>query len=179
MNNDIVQGFDSEKNETITLTLRTIPDLDGGLVVSAAGYVDTYNVEFFRKQLVKAVDAGFPRIVIEMDDVSQVSSAGMGAFTFLLRLTRSRNGDLVLNGIQPRVHAIFQLLGFSRFFAFTEKLEESTARLSQSALARTFPMTFRCPVCGSRRKASKAGRFRCGECRTILVIDKATTVRLG
>lgn len=179
MNNDIVQGFDNERNESLKLTLQKIRDLNGGLVIKAAGYVDSYNAEFFRKQLERAVEAGFTRLVIEMGALSYVSSAGMGAFTFLLRMTRGRNGDLVLNRIQPRVHEIFQLLGFSQFFPFTENLEDSVARLAESATARAFPTVFRCPVCGSRRKASKAGRFRCGECKTILVIDEATMVVLG
>lgn len=178
-NNDIVQGFDSEKDEHLRLALQKIQGPDGGLVVQASGYVDTYNADFFRRQIEKAVDAGFPRIVIEMGAVSYVSSAGIAAFTSLLRTTRGRNGDLVLNRIQPRVHEIFQLLGFSQFFAFTADLEESIDRLAESATTRAFPAVFRCPVCGSRRKASKAGRFRCGECKTILVIDQATTVVLG
>jgi anti-sigma B factor antagonist len=179
MNNDVVQGFDNEKDEHLKLTLQKIQEPDGGLVVHASGYVDTYNADFFQEQIEKLVEAGFPRIAIEMGAISYVSSAGMAAFTFLLRMTRGRNGDLVLNRIQPRVHEVFQLLGFSQFFTFTGNLDESVARLSESATTRAFPTVFRCPVCGTRRKASKAGRFRCGECKTILVIDRATTVVLG
>ena len=179
MNNDIVHGFDNDRDEHLRLTLQKINHPDGGLVVQASGYVDTYNAEFFRKQIEKAVDAGFPRIAIEMGAISYISSAGMAAFTFLLRMTRGRNGDLVLGRIQPKVHEIFQLLGFSQFFTFTANLEESITRLAESATVRAFPTAFRCPICGTRRKASKAGRFRCGECRTILVIDQATTVVLG
>jgi len=42
-----------------------------------------------------------------------------------------------------------------------------------------FPKTFNCPICSKRLKASRAGRFRCSECKTILAIDNSGQVFLG
>ncbi|MCP4178729.1 MAG: anti-sigma F factor antagonist, partial [bacterium] len=42
-----------------------------------------------------------------------------------------------------------------------------------------FPKIFRCPICSKKLKASKAGRFRCSECKTILAIDNSGQVFLG
>ena len=179
MNDEIVPGFDDEKNESIRMRLQKIEEMEGGLIVHAAGYIDIYNTESFRKRIEKAVEASFMRIVIEMSGVTYVSSTGIGAFVSLLRMVRPRNGDLVLNHVQPKVNEILRLLGFSQFFAFTEDLKESIAHFSERLESPVFPRVFRCPICSEMLKASKAGRFRCRKCKTILAIDEATTVMLG
>jgi anti-sigma B factor antagonist len=176
MNNEIVPGFDDEKNESIRMRLQKTEEVEGCLIVHAAGYIDIYNTEFFRKRMEKAIESGFVRIVIEMSRVTYVSSTGIGAFVSLLRTVKHGNGDLVLNHVQPKVYEIFRLLGFSQFFAFMENLEESIAHFSQSFESPEFSTAFRCPICSKMLKASRVGRFRCGECKTILVNDEATSV---
>lgn len=179
MNNDIVAGFDKEKNDSIRLKIRKIQDIEGGLVVYASGYIDTYNSESFRKRIEKAVETGFVRIVVDMSGITYVSSASIGAFTYLLRIVRPQSGDMILTQVQPKVYGIFQLLGFSQFFFFTESLDQSIAHFTDQLESPLFPKALVCPVCCRRLKASKAGRFRCSECKTILTIDQASDARLG
>jgi anti-sigma B factor antagonist len=179
MNDDIVAGFDDEKNDSIKLKIQKIQDMEGGLIVYASGYIDTYNSESFRKRIEKAVETGFVRIVVEMTGVSNVSSTGIGAFTYLLRIVKPYKGDMVLTHVQPKVYEIFQLMGFSQFFLFTQSLDESIAYLTEHLEPPPFPKEFICPVCGKQVKASKAGLFRCSECKTILTIDEAAGVKLG
>jgi anti-sigma B factor antagonist len=148
-------------------------------MVYASGYIDTYNSESFRKRIEKAVETGFVRIVVDMRGVNYVSSASIGAFTYLLRIVKPQSGDMVLTQVQPKVYGIFQLLGFSQFFFFTESLDQSIAHFTDQLESPLFPKAFICPVCRKRLKASKAGRFRCSECKTILAIDEAAGVKLG
>jgi ribosomal protein L37AE/L43A len=42
-----------------------------------------------------------------------------------------------------------------------------------------FPKIFQCPICSKKLKATKSGRFRCSECKTILAIDNSGQVFLG
>ncbi len=84
--------------------------------------------------------------------------------------------------IQPKVYEVFQLLGFSQFFNIKENLEEAVAFFaakSEEGKGTVFPKIFKCPICSKKLKASKAGRFRCSECKTILAIDNAGQVFLG
>jgi anti-sigma B factor antagonist len=179
VNNEIVSGFDDEKNGSVKLRLHKIEGMSGGLVIYATGYIDTYNSEFFRKHIEKAVAAGYVRIVFEMSGVNYLSSAGIGAFTYLQRMAKPRNGDMVLNHVQPKVYEIFHLLGFSQFFTFKQSLDESIAYLSAHLESPVFPKLITCPICRKKLKASRAGRFRCIECKTVIVIDEATSVLIG
>jgi hypothetical protein len=88
----------------------------------------------------------------------------------------------VLLEIQPKVYEVFQLLGFSQFFNIKENLDEAVsffAARGEEGKGATFPRIFKCPICSKKLKASKPGRFRCSECKTILAIDNAGQVFLG
>ena len=98
------------------------------------------------------------------------------------KAVKPRGGDLVLLEIQPKVYEVFQLLGFSQFFNIKENLDEAVsffAARGEEGKGAIFPRIFKCPICSKKLRASKAGRFRCSECKTILAIDNAGQVFLG
>ncbi|MGA2612239.1 MAG: STAS domain-containing protein [Spirochaetia bacterium] len=179
MNNDIVPAFDDEKNKDVSLRLQKLEQVEGGLLVYVTGYVDLYNSDFFRRCLGKIIEAGFVKLVIDMSKTNYISSTAVGAFVNLLKIVKPLNGDVVLQQIQPKPYEVLELLGFSQFFIIKENLNESVDYLVGHLEPPQFPRVFACPVCSKRLKASKAGRFRCSECKTILTIDEATRVKLG
>jgi len=194
MNNDIVPGFDDEKDDSLKIRLQKIDEVQGCLVLYLTGYIDTYNSNYFQKRVTKSVESGFIRLVFHCGGLNYVSSTGIGSFTAFLKSVKPRGGDLVLLEIQPKVYEVFQLLGFSQFFNIKENLEESVAFFADKGdqekagffadkgdqeKAGPFPKIFKCPICSKKLKAVKAGRFRCSECKTILAIDNAGQVFLG
>ena len=50
INNDIVNGFDDEKDESLKIKLQRVSEVDGCLVLYLTGYIDTYNSNYFRKE---------------------------------------------------------------------------------------------------------------------------------
>lgn len=181
-NNDIVPGFDEEKDESLKIRLQPLQEIEGCLVLSLSGYIDTYNSNAFQKRVVKAIESGYTRLIFHCGGLNYVSSTGIGSFTLFLKTVKPRGGDLVLLDIQPKVYEVFQLLGFSQFFNIKETLEESVGFFSKGANSDAeskFPRVFSCPICSKKLKALKPGRFRCSECKTILAIDNAGQVFLG
>lgn len=182
MNNDIVPGFDDEKDDSLKIRLQKIDEVSGCLVLYLTGYIDTYNSNYFQKRIARTIETGFIRLIFHCGGLNYVSSTGIGSFTAFLKNVKPRGGDLVLLEIQPKVYEVFQLLGFSQFFNIKENLEESVAFFSDKGAegkAGPFPKIFQCPICAKKLKATKAGRFRCSECKTILAIDNAGQVFLG
>ncbi|MFW5738304.1 MAG: anti-sigma F factor antagonist, partial [Spirochaetota bacterium] len=57
-NNDIVAGFDEEKDDSLKIKLQQIDNVEGGLVLFLTGYIDTYNSNFFQKRVNRAIEAG-------------------------------------------------------------------------------------------------------------------------
>ena len=179
MNDEIVSGFDEGKDDSVKLKLQRIEGMEGGLVIYAIGYIDTYNSHSFQKRVDQAIEAGFVRIIFELSGISYISSTGLATFPHFLKSVKSRKGDMVLDKVQAKVFEVFQLLGFSQFFTFKDDFNESIAYLENQVQSSPFPKIFSCPICSKRLRSSKPGRFRCGECRTILVIDQDARIFLG
>jgi anti-anti-sigma factor len=181
-NNDIVPGFDDERDKSLHIQLEKVAGVEGGLVLVLSGYIDTYNSSYFQKRVTRAIENGYVRLVFHCGGLNYVSSTGIGSFTAFLKTTKAKGGDLVLLKIQPKVYEVFQLLGFSQFFNIKDTLDEASAFFRgepEKEPAVSFPNVFECPVCSKKLKAVKPGRFRCSECKTILAIDNAGRVSLG
>ena len=182
MNNEIVPGFDDEKDDSLKIKIQNVPDIDGCLVLFLNGYIDTYNSNYFQKRILKAIEAGFIRLIFNCGNLNYVSSTGIGSFTSFLKTVKPKGGDLVLLDIQSKVYEVFQLLGFSQFFNVKKTLEESINYFKTSAVVENseiFPHIFACPICSRKLKAVKPGRFRCSECKTILDVDNTGKVTVG
>ena len=181
-NNEIVSGFDDEKDESLKISLRKIDEVDNCLVLFLTGYIDTYNSNYFQKRVAKAIEVGFTRLIFQCSGLNYVSSTGIGSFTAFLKAVKPRGGDLVLLEIQPKVYEVFQLLGFSAFFNIKANMGDSVRFFSEESTSEQvalFPKVFACPICSKKLKAVKSWRFRCSECKTILAIDNAGQVFLG
>ncbi|MDC7226196.1 MAG: STAS domain-containing protein [Spirochaetales bacterium] len=181
-NNDIVTGFDEEKDDSLKIKLQAVDGVEGCLVLFLTGYIDTYNSNFFQKRVTKAIEAGYIKLIFNCSGLNYVSSTGIGSFTAFLKAVRPRGGDLVLLEIQPKVYEVFQLLGFSQFFNIKDNLTEAVEFFGAGGGTKSsdvFPKIFQCPICSKKLKATKSGRFRCSECKTILAIDNSGQVFLG
>ncbi|GAB6089348.1 STAS domain-containing protein [Spirochaeta dissipatitropha] len=181
-NNDIVPGFDDEKDESLKINLEGVDSCKTCLVFRLNGYIDTYNSNFFQKRVSKAIEAGYTQLIFHCGALNYVSSTGIGAFTAFLKALKPKGGDLVLLQIQPKVYEVFQLLGFSQFFSIKDTLEDAVGFFQEDVRqesATVFPKIFKCPICSTKLKATKPGRFRCSECKTILAIDAGGQVFLG
>ncbi|MFW6223263.1 MAG: STAS domain-containing protein, partial [Spirochaetota bacterium] len=122
------------------------------------------------------------KLIFHCSGLNYVSSTGIGSFTAFLQAVKPRGGDLVLLEIQPKVYEVFQLLGFSQFFNIKDNLDEAVEFFKKGGVStesEVFPKIFKCPICSKKLKATKAGRFRCSECKTILAIDNSGQVFLG
>lgn len=181
-NNEIVPGFDEEKDSSLKISLEKVENKENTILIILNGYIDTYNSVYFQNQVGRIVSAGYINLIFSCAGLNYVSSTGIGSFTAFLKLVKPKAGDIVLLSIQPKVYEVFQLLGFSQFFNIKESLEDSISFFSESAVsAQTslFPKVFVCPVCSRRLKATKSGRFRCSDCKSILVIDQQAQIFLG
>lgn len=182
-NNNLVPGFNDERDDSLKINLEKLEEVDNGLVIYLNGYIDTYNSSFFQKRIQKVVEAGFINLVFNCASLNYVSSTGIGSFTAFLKMIKPKGGDIVLLEIQPKVYEVFQLLGFSQFFNIKDSTTEALAFFKTGTVAGSsdsiFPKIFSCPVCSKRLKATKSGRFRCSECKAILAIDPQGQVFLG
>ncbi len=180
-NNNLVPGFNDEKDESLKISLEKINDVQNCVTIYLNGYIDTYNSNFFQNRISKIVEAGFTNLIFNCSALNYVSSTGIGSFTSFLKMVKPKGGDIVLLEIQPKVFEVFQLLGFAQFFNIMESSSEAVNffRNEKSNKSGIFPKVFSCPVCSRRLKATRPGRFRCSECKSILAINEQGQIFLG
>jgi anti-anti-sigma factor len=182
INNDIIPGFNDEKDESLKIHLQLVPESENCLVLVLNGYIDTYNSNYFQKRVQLAIDSGYIRLIFHCGSLNYVSSTGIGSFTSFLKAVKPQGGDLILLGIQPKVYEVFQLLGFSQFFHIYDNLEEAISFFSGEVVVQdveAFPNVLLCPVCSKKLRVTKPGHFRCSECKSVLEISAEGEVSLG
>ena len=181
-NNDIVPGFDSEKDESLKITLQKVDRINQCLALHLTGYIDTYNSNYFQQRIQRVIDTGYVKLIFDCRGLNYVSSTGIGSFTAFLKVVKPKGGDLVLFEIQPKVYEVFQLLGFSQFFNIKDNLDDAInyfGKYPGNEGITLFPAVVTCPICSKKLKALKPGRFRCSECKTILAVDNNGQIFLG
>jgi anti-sigma B factor antagonist len=93
-----------------------------GLTLELGGSLDGNNSHDFREIAQAALLSirGGDALILDLRGLTYISSTGVGTFTTILSEARRRETYLFLRGMQERVKAVFDVLGFSEFFAFLE-----------------------------------------------------------
>lgn|SRR5574344_312303 len=181
MNNEIIENFDNEIDENVKLFLSFIDKEKQILMIKASGYIDTYNSAFFSKKIKQASSCKFKNIILDMHEITYISSTGIGALVDISKEIAKVGGDIVITYVQPKVLEVFQLLGFYSFFNIKDNLTDAVDFLKKggsSSIASIFPMDIQCPICNKRLKVPRAGRFKCGVCKSIFSINEIGAISL-
>jgi anti-anti-sigma factor len=123
-NNDIVPGFNDEKDDSLKIKL----DTDGSsnsLILYLNGYIDTYNLPFFKDRIAFVVKSGRLHLTFECSELHYLSSTGVAAFTTILKKVKAQGGDMILLNIKANVYDVFQLLGFSQVFTMQNNRDDT------------------------------------------------------
>ena len=130
-NSAIIPGFDNDKDDSLTISLRKAEGVPHGMFIYLSGYIDTYNSSFFQKQIQKVMDAGFINLIFNCSSLNYVSSTGIGSFTVFLKVVKPKGGDVILLEIQPKVY---------EYSSFWDSLSSSILRALQMRLSLTLIM---------------------------------------
>jgi anti-anti-sigma factor len=91
----------------------TSEELEGGIVVlRVKGHLDSSSAGELEGILESVYEYGYRKIIVDLKDVTYISSGGWGIFTGRVKLLREGEGDVVLAGMSSEVYDIYELLGF-------------------------------------------------------------------
>ena len=91
------------------------------------GRIDTQGARELDETLQAAVAEGKSKMVLDMAEVSYISSAGLRTLADIVTRNRENEGDLKLVALSRKVLRVLRIIGFDRFFALYDTLEEAVA----------------------------------------------------
>jgi anti-anti-sigma factor len=96
-------------------------------VLAMAGELDAVTSPEFESEADKLLEAGARFIVLDLSELTFVSSAGLRCMLALAKQLRAVQGELRFVGLQQSVMEVFTLAGFHRLFPTFSDIAGATA----------------------------------------------------
>lgn len=85
-------------------------------ILNLKGFLDAYTSLKFEELMNEIIKSGSYKIVVNMKNLSYISSAGFGVFMAFIDEVRKNNGDIKFSCLPKKIDEIFELLGFKHIF---------------------------------------------------------------
>jgi anti-anti-sigma factor len=95
----------------------------GVLIFTMEGRIDTQGSVDMDKALQAAATAGKAKMVLDMTEVTYISSAALRTLADVLTKNKKAGGDLKLVGLSPRLVRVFRIIGFDKYFSVFDTVE--------------------------------------------------------
>lgn len=95
------------------------------------GRLDAVTVPLLETVLDDQFSAGQILLVIDLGEVSYISSSGLRALLSARRRAEAKGGDVVLCAMNDRVREVFEMVGFNNLFRIFSTAAEAAAALSK------------------------------------------------
>ncbi len=122
---------DSEVVDGVGISIRRHSDGIAELAVN--GHLDSVTTSTLEQRLKDVVADNYFKIIVNLSEVTYISSGGWGVFTGEVRNLRSRQGDIVLVGMGAEVFDVYELLGFAEVLRSFHTVDEAAGFLKLPA----------------------------------------------
>ncbi|HEY5040031.1 MAG TPA: STAS domain-containing protein [bacterium] len=99
--------------ENISVSISDHPQNKEITLLAVKGFIDTTTAPEFEKKFLSVLGDKKFKLIVDLQDVNYISSAGWGIFISEIKRIRNQKGDLVLVGMNSEVSEVFELLEFN------------------------------------------------------------------
>ncbi|MFO7890486.1 MAG: STAS domain-containing protein [bacterium] len=111
--------------EGIQVSVEKVGEEENVAIINVGGYIDTTTSSELERALDSLLKEGVFQVVIDLEKVDYISSAGWGIFISEIKGIRERGGDLKLARMIPDVYEVFELLEFHYILKAYDTVEEA------------------------------------------------------
>jgi len=98
--------------KSMEFTMYIVEQQIGAVVVAKlAGRLDAATAPSASNHLRRLISANVPRLILDLSELSYISSAGIRVLQSVLRDVRSQSGTVRLSGLQPPIQQTLELVG--------------------------------------------------------------------
>ena len=100
------------------------------VIVSLGGEIDAASAPELNTKLTQTVNSGQTRVVINMEKLEYINSAGIRALLATAKLINAKSGKLVLVGLHGTVKQVLEISGLYSVFAIAATDAEALKQLA-------------------------------------------------
>ena len=108
-------------------TILEVEQREGGVIVTLHGRISEVEAERVESALVRQVEEGATRIIVDLADVSFITSSALGAFMTAQALVHKQDGFVRLVRAQPLVRQILETTKLTKISGRYDSVEEALA----------------------------------------------------
>jgi serine/threonine-protein kinase RsbW len=123
--------FDDANGNVLTMSKRVASAVPQAEVFELAGRLDAVSTQSAIARVYAAISAGARYVLLDMADVTFLSSSGLRALLLVRKELLSHGGELRLCALKPQVYEVFTLTGFTQVFAIHSSREDALAAFGQ------------------------------------------------
>ncbi len=116
-----MEGFEVSKSENGDVSILYIK-----------GYLDAHTAPDLETEFQKLVDAKKYNIIVNFQDLSYISSAGLGVFMGFIEDIRKNGGDIKFSDMKPKIYRVFDLLGFPTLYDILDEEAKALEKFGKS-----------------------------------------------
>lgn len=109
----------------------TTDNRDTHSVVSASGRIDAITANELEDNLLKLIDQGRERIILNLENVEYISSAGLRVLVVVAKQMYA-SGKFCICGASKNVLEIIEMAGFNVFMTIYDNLETAEKRINEA-----------------------------------------------
>ena len=103
---------------------------DAALIVTASGRVDGSNSQEFQDGLEAVIDAGDRAVVLNLEQLSYISSSGLRAMLLIARKLQRQDTRFALCSLSDSIREVFEISGFDRIIPVHASRPEAVAAVT-------------------------------------------------
>lgn len=104
--------------------------IDGQVVVSLSGRIDSTAAVEFEEQMIEIIDQGNNTMVVDFLNIQFISSAGLRVLLLAAKKVKPYGGKLYLCNMSKDVREVFDISGFSSIFDIHDSVSDAVKAIS-------------------------------------------------
>jgi anti-anti-sigma factor len=118
----------------MALAIRTQPIAPGIVGLALDGIIDGTTCRVLDEEIGRLLAGPFKTVVLDMQNVEQVTSAGIGTLVKAKVSAKQKGGDLAMNNLQPQVQRVLEIMALVpvlNVFESCAELDDYLTRVQQ------------------------------------------------
>jgi len=103
----------------------SVRDKEAVTIIDLKGFLDAHTAPDLERTFNDLIEKQKYKIIVNFNDLSYISSAGLGVFMAYVETMRENSGDIKFTNMSENVYNIFDLLGFPLLYEFFKHEEEA------------------------------------------------------